>query len=275
MYNSDAFDGDVDIPIYGLTPEAIFKGKVPIFDVNFFDPNQETIDYSWTTDYIPPTDGWEEYASGTSIEDKDEVNKINEQLKKKNPNLSIAQIQAAKMVDKERNTKNVKGGVEEETQYYVITRNESSIKGTYKIVLKYNILVKVNSVTILYNPSTSTSYAQDSSSEGIHSLSYDLQNTVANWYYKILIVAIVGMMSVLVYMGIRILLSSTASDKAKYKQMLGDWVIGMVILFMMHYGMVFANKMADKLTDMLDSVNPHFYVQAIEDPDGKIEEAMR
>lgn len=277
VYNSDAFDGDIDIPIYGITPEAIFKGKIPLFDVNFFDPNQETVDYSWMTDYVPPTD-WEDIGSATLKKEngkykKDsELNSLNSELKNRNSKLSLAKIQNKDhKTDMNTTVLNESGSWYKKTIYYVFT--DGNISGTYRIIEETQNS-KDFKVTISYNASTSTSYGESNNGEGIHSLSYELQNIVANWYYRILIVALVGMMSVLVYMGIRILISSTASDKAKYKQMLGDWVIGMVILFMMHYGMVFANRIADKITTMLGDVNPHFYVQAIEDPNGKIEKAL-
>ena len=277
VYNSDAFDGNIDIPIYGITPEAIFKGKIPLFDVNFFDPNQETVDYSWMTDYVPPTD-WEDIGSATLKKEngkykKDsELNSLNSELKNRNSKLSLDKIQNKDhKADMETTTLNESGSWYKNITYYVFT--DGNISGTYRIVEETQNS-KDFKVTISYNASTSTSYGESNNGEGIHSLSYELQNIVANWYYRILIVALVGMMSVLVYMGIRILISSTASDKAKYKQMLGDWVIGMVILFMMHYGMVFANRIADKITTMLGDVNPHFYVQAIEDPNGKIEKAL-
>ena len=256
------------------------------------------MDYSWLTDYVPPAD-LNEIASETlnnkgimdkttkttktTYEDDEQLEKLNEQLAKKNSYLTLDKIKKgfendkvdySKKNDTNANTRVPGAGnsIYTETTYYVVNWPNSNINGTYKLVEKHN--GSKTTVTVSYSTSTSKSYGESDDGEGIHSLSYELQNIVANWYYRILIIALVGMMSVLVYMGIRILLSSTASDKAKYKQMLGDWVIGMVILFMMHYGMVFANKIADKITTMLGNVNPNFYVQAIEDPDGKIEEAM-
>ena len=277
VYNKDSFDGDIDIPIYSITPEAIFKGQIPLFDVNFFDPTDETVDYSWLTDYEPPTD-WEDIGSAKLQKDNgkykksDELNSLNSKLKNKNSNLSLAKIiKKDHKADMETTTLNESGSWYKNITYYVFTNG--NISGTYKVTEETQNSKDFN-VTVSYNSSTSASYGESNSSEGIHALSYELQSTVANWYYRILIVALVGMMSVLVYMGIRILLSSTASDKAKYKQMLGDWVMGMVILFMMHYGMVFANKMADKLTDMLSTINPHMYIQGIEDPDGTIESEL-
>ena len=50
-----------------------------------------------------------------------------------------------------------------------------------------------------------------------------LRDVVSNWYVAIRNIAIVGLMSVLLYMGIRIVISSSSNDKAKYKQMLVDW----------------------------------------------------
>ena len=76
---------------------------------------------------------------------------------------------------------------------------------------------------------------------------------ISEWYYRLLMLAAIGMISVLVYIGIRILISARAADKAKYKQMLGDWFVGMVLLFTMHYIMTFSNFFVDKLTDVISS----------------------
>ena len=61
----------------------------------------------------------------------------------------------------------------------------------------------------------------------------------------------VGLLSVLVYLGIRMLLSSIAADRAKYKQMLMDWVIAMCLLFTLHFIMSFALTMVETVTAML------------------------
>ena len=78
-----------------------------------------------------------------------------------------------------------------------------------------------------------------------------LTSVISEWYYRLLMIAVVGMMSVLVYIGIRIILSARSSDKAKYKQMLGDWLVGIVLMFTMHYIMSFSNLFVDKLTDVI------------------------
>ena len=71
------------------------------------------------------------------------------------------------------------------------------------------------------------------------SVAIQLHDTIASWYVALRNLAIVGLMLVLVYVGIRIIISSTSSDKAKYKQMLMDWLIAMCLLFCLHYIMTF------------------------------------
>ena len=53
----------------------------------------------------------------------------------------------------------------------------------------------------------------------------ELHLTIAKWYYKIRNIVIVLFMILLIYIGIRILVSSISEDKAKYKKMLFDWLI--------------------------------------------------
>ena len=62
-----------------------------------------------------------------------------------------------------------------------------------------------------------------------------LRNIISGWYVTLRTIAIVGLLSVLIYIGIRIIISSTGSDKAKYKQRLVDWLVAFCLLFLMHY----------------------------------------
>lgn len=74
---------------------------------------------------------------------------------------------------------------------------------------------------------------------------------VAQWYVALRNIAIVGLLSVLLYIGIRIIISSSAGDKAKYKQMFTDWVIALCLIFFMHYIMSFTMTMAETVTKVL------------------------
>lgn len=82
-------------------------------------------------------------------------------------------------------------------------------------------------------------------------IAYQLQGVISDWYYALRNLAIVGLLSVLVYVGIRIIISSTASDKAKYKQMLKDWLVALCLLFFLHYIMAFTLEMINAVNGMI------------------------
>ena len=88
----------------------------------------------------------------------------------------------------------------------------------------------------------------------IQSTAYQLRGTIATWYTALRTIALVGLLSVLLYLGIRIILSSTsAQDKAKYKNMLKDWLVALCILFVLHYIMAFLLNITERLNNMLAS----------------------
>ena len=77
------------------------------------------------------------------------------------------------------------------------------------------------------------------------------KSIISTWYIALRNFAIVIMLSVLLYIGIRIIISSTANSKVKYKEMLVDWLIGMFLIFFMHYIMAFAFSMTEMLTSTI------------------------
>lgn len=101
-----------------------------------------------------------------------------------------------------------------------------------------------------FNPTDSIDLEDGTTME---STAYQLKNTVANWYIILRDISLVALLSVLVYIGIRILISSTSSDKAKYKQMLVDWIVAICLLFAMHYIMSFSNLLIERIIDIIDS----------------------
>lgn len=78
----------------------------------------------------------------------------------------------------------------------------------------------------------------------------NLRNVIATWYVALRNIALVLMLLVLVFIGIKITVSSVASDKAKYKQLLMDWLIGICLLIFMHYIMVFAVNLVESIDNM-------------------------
>ena len=86
------------------------------------------------------------------------------------------------------------------------------------------------------------------------SLAYTLQPTIAAWYVTLRNIALVALLSILVYIGIRITLSSVSSDKAKYKQMLIDWTVAICLVFLMHYIMSFSVTINEYIVKAISSI---------------------
>lgn len=82
-----------------------------------------------------------------------------------------------------------------------------------------------------------------------------LKGIISSWYQGLRLIAIVGLLSVLVYIGIRIVTSAVATDKAKYKQMFVDWVIALCLVFFLHYIMVFSMTMVKEIQKLFVPLN--------------------
>ena len=86
---------------------------------------------------------------------------------------------------------------------------------------------------------------------GGKSIVSQIRGTIAGWYVSIRNIAIVGLLSVLVYLGIRMIISTSVGDKAKYKQLIVDWVIALCLIFFLHYIMSFAMTLSEAITDLI------------------------
>ena len=80
-----------------------------------------------------------------------------------------------------------------------------------------------------------------------------LQPVVSYWYNTLRNIAMVGMLLILVYIGIRIVISSAASDKSKFKELLKDWLIAFCLLIFMHYLMSGLVSLTEMIIDKIDT----------------------
>lgn len=87
-----------------------------------------------------------------------------------------------------------------------------------------------------------------------HSVTQMLHNTIASWYVALRNLALVALLSVLLYVGIRMVISSSATDKSKYKEMLFNWFVAMCLLFFLHYIMSFILSLTEMITEGLAGV---------------------
>lgn len=186
MYAKEYLPTDLVLPMYSLSPEAIFKGEILLFDVNFFNPKDDI--------RIKAGDGEDIAISGKSDEEL------------------------------EKWAEDHKGDNENAVTYYFYKDGDKEV-----ITSKQNTAVQI-------------------------------RKTVSKWYNALRNIALVLMMSVLLYIAIRMLLSTVASDKAKYKQMITDWVVSICLLLFMHYIMAFSVNIVESFTKLLASMNSGAYV---------------
>lgn len=105
---------------------------------------------------------------------------------------------------------------------------------------------------------------------------YELKNSIAEWYYTIRNIALIAFVLVLLYVGIKIAISSTASEKSKYKEMFKDWLVGICLLFIIHYIMIFAVNITEKVTNLLSSSMGEIYTLVkINDANPKLIEKLK
>lgn len=81
-----------------------------------------------------------------------------------------------------------------------------------------------------------------------------LRQSISNWYYALRMIAIIMLLCILIYVGIRMATSTLADDKAKYKSMLWNWLVSMAIVFVLHYIIVIVINVNNSLVDVLYSM---------------------
>lgn len=86
-----------------------------------------------------------------------------------------------------------------------------------------------------------------------------IKEAIATWYYIIRFIAVAVMLVVLIFIGIKIALSNIASDRAFYQRMLMDWVAGMVLVFGIHYIMLFILELNQTIVNTVASVGEEIY----------------
>ena len=122
--------------------------------------------------------------------------------------------------------------------------------------------------TVLFTDSNNTSIPQVKIvSIDFFNLNADVPETVkiirqqvAIWYYSLRNLSAVILLLILVYVGIRMVISTVAEEEAKYKKMFKDWVVSFVLLFVMHYlmiGIIEINKIL--VTILANAEEPNSY----------------
>ena len=230
----------VDEDSYSIkySPGIMFSGQVPAFDVNFFHPDDREIEIE-----VKDTEkSREELAQGQIISDvaEEAAGKILKKLKYQegSSEYDTKKQEIIKLIKKKKKD--------------VATNKESN---DWKADFSYEEI----KLEITYDWSSSIFYvyeteaqSQTTSTKTFRSTAKVLQSNIATWYNALRRIALVGLLSALIYIGIRIVLTSTsAKDKAKYKSMLKDWLIAMCILFTLHYIMSITITLVENINEVL------------------------
>ena len=78
----------------------------------------------------------------------------------------------------------------------------------------------------------------------------DIKSRVAQMFYVVRLIATGASLVVLIYIGIRMALSTLSDDKAKYKKMLIGWVESVVVLFLLEYIMAAVIIVGEAITNV-------------------------
>lgn len=79
-----------------------------------------------------------------------------------------------------------------------------------------------------------------------------IRDNIAVWYYVLRNLSIVILLGILLYVGIRMAISTVASDQAKYKKMFTDWAVSLALVFVLQYIMIFTIECNNVLVDVLN-----------------------
>lgn len=79
-----------------------------------------------------------------------------------------------------------------------------------------------------------------------------IRKNIAIWYYALRNLAIGILLAILIYVGIRMAISTVASEEAKYKVMLKDWLVSFVLVFLMQYIIAFTLNGNNALVSIME-----------------------
>ena len=141
-------------------------------------------------------------------------------------------------------------GIPDDDTYFI-----KKDKFQYPLIQISPELIFANQIQLLdanfIDTSSRTYVIQSTNGTGIQAL----KDAIANWYATLRWISIVGLLSVLLYVGIRIIISSASQDRAKYKQRIMDWIIAFCILMFMHYIMAAGVTIVNRVNTILAGIS--------------------
>lgn len=253
-----------DRPHIKYTPFKIFANRIALLDVNFFHPGSGTISYNGVSLDITKKEMEDLYNESIGFvynsfyEDIDATNYTVQQMLEAlaktmrlttimNPNHDSNFI---------NNTQTPVVNATFDAFQYLSHKypddNDVNKKLTTEDIEHIKNLDGFTTAIIIFN---STAKKAKSADTEMTSSAAILQKVIAKWYITLRNIGLVAMLSILVYIGIRIIITSSSNEKAKYKQMFTDWLVAVFLLFFMHYIMAFSIQIIEKITDLVSTTS--------------------
>ena len=85
-------------------------------------------------------------------------------------------------------------------------------------------------------------------------ISNTIKTSVLTWYYIMRVLAVAISLLVLMYIGMRMAISTVADERAKYKKMIGDWLFSFALIFILHYFIVVVLTVSSAIVSLFDMV---------------------
>lgn len=254
LVDSNWFGEEAVLTNYQITPEEIFSGKIALLNVNFFSDEPVTENTKTSDQEI------QSYKFLNYIISEDTKKEINSKLKELGCNDSV---DYDNIISKNKELGEVK------------VLSWSNNNEEYN--LKYSVTGTASQGTqTSLQTSTFTINKVKTEQVEVKSIAQQVKSTIAKWYYILRNMAIVLMIPILIFIGIKILFASVASEKSKYKNMLEDWLVAFCLIFLMQYIMVFSMNLVESFTKLVGNmVQEHVYTVCITDKDGKIKKALK
>lgn len=78
-----------------------------------------------------------------------------------------------------------------------------------------------------------------------------IKETVAGWFQVLRLFAIALIILLLIFTGLRLAVSDLAKDRARYKEVIKAWIIGLAFIYLLPYIIVIINTICDYFMDIL------------------------
>lgn len=258
MLTSEMLPGTFHLPFITISPENILQNKIELFNVNYFEieDTNETNNSEGQREIENLQCVDNEINGGTIVSrgNSQQINNLNSKINEKMVNFGYtgeaidisSYFNTSDYTEIQQWDNNGEG---------YIAKIKFLATSSYAAAEPYQVFFKIEKGSYVQTKKVTATV---------------LKETIAKWYYTLRTLAIVCFMLVLIYIGIRILLTSIASEKVKYQKMLTDWLISFCLLFVIHYVMIFSMQIVNTFTDMIGESLQKGAVEYYEITDDKV-----